>query len=92
MIKVKDSGYGESLNADLTLSMIRALSIVYLACILSSCNLARMHDRASTNRLLRQDYRERTFTDDDGPHHVWSRDTGTEKILLIQGYTGTGAK
>jgi pimeloyl-ACP methyl ester carboxylesterase len=92
LIKVKDRGYGESLNAALTLSMIRALSIVYLACILSSCNLARMHDRASTNRLLRQDYRERTFTDDAGPHHVWSRDTGKEKILLIHGYTGTGAK
>ena len=60
--------------------------------LFASCNVARMHERSCTNRLERNDYTSHTYTDDRGAHHVWARDTGKEKILLLHGYTGSGAQ
>lgn len=62
----------------------------YLA--LSSCNVARMHSRQSVARLDRLEYESHTFTDAHGDHHIWARDTGKPKILLVHGYTGSGAQ
>lgn len=59
---------------------------------LCSCNVARMHERSCINRLERHGYVSRTVTDARGAHHTWARDTGKEKILLIHGYSGTGAQ
>lgn len=58
----------------------------------ASCNIARMHTRQSNARLVREGYAAHTFTDARGPHHVWARNTGKPKLLLIHGYTGTGAQ
>lgn len=68
----------------------RVLLLFALACGLSSCNLARMHARKCDNRLERCRYDASTIAS-NGPHFVWHRDTGKPKLLLLHGYTGTGA-
>ena len=60
--------------------------------LFASCNVARMHERSCTNRLERNEYASHTFNDARGAHHVWARETGKEKILLLHGYTGSGAQ
>ncbi len=73
--------------------MTKSLSICLgLLLIGSSCNVARMHARKCDGRLERNDYTAHTFTDPTGPHFVWYRDSGKKKILLLHGYTGTGAQ
>lgn len=67
-------------------------AIMVVCASLTSCNVARMHARQSDARLQRQGYASRTFTDDHGAHHVWARESGKLKILLIHGYTGSGAQ
>ena len=67
------------------------LFMVIASCFASSCNVARMHARKCTGRLERNNYQARTFIDPTGPHFVWHRDTGKEKILLLHGYSGSGA-
>ena len=72
--------------------MMRHFPVVACFCLLAaSCNLARHHGRACDRRLQRSDYSERTITAPDGPHFAWRRNTGKEKLLLLHGYTGTGA-
>lgn len=63
-----------------------------VAGLLGSCNVARMHVRQCDQRLERQGYAPHTFESERGDHHVWARDSGKPKILLIHGYTGTGAQ
>jgi pimeloyl-ACP methyl ester carboxylesterase len=63
---------------------------------LASCNLARMHGRKCDNRLVRNGYAARTFavvnsSPDNGQRFSWHRDTAKPKLLLLHGYTGTGA-
>jgi len=65
---------------------------VPLLLIASSCNVARMHARKCDGRLERNGYATHTFTSPSGPHFVWYRDSGKNKILLLHGYTGTGAQ
>lgn len=60
--------------------------------LLASCNVARIHERACINRLERNDYASHTYGDAHGPHHVWARETGKKKLLLLHGYTGSGAQ
>jgi pimeloyl-ACP methyl ester carboxylesterase len=72
--------------------MLPRATLVGCALVLFSCNVARMHERSCANRLTRNGYSERSFSDTRGPHHVWARDTGKEKILLLHGYTGTGSQ
>ena len=67
------------------------LTFVALLLLFASCNLARMHGRACDKRLLRNDYQSHLVADASGPHFSWYRDTGKEKLLLLHGYTGTGA-
>lgn len=72
---------------------LRSLRLCVIGiCLLfhSSCNLARMHGRKTDNRLLSQGYAARTFQA-AGPRFAWQRDTGKPKLLLLHGYTGTGA-
>lgn len=57
----------------------------------SSCNLARIHGRSCEKRLSKSDYSAHSFVDMAGSHYTWFRDTGKEKLLLLHGYTGTGA-
>lgn len=64
---------------------------VMLLLLLGSCNVARMHTRKCDGRLERNGYRATTFCDTAGSHFTWYRDTGKEKILLLHGYSGTGA-
>ena len=66
------------------------LALALLALALSSCNLARMHGRAVERRLVRHGYTAHTYQA-DGPHFVWYRNTGKPPLLLLHGYTGTGA-
>lgn len=68
----------------------RLCAMGFFLLLLSSCNLARMHGRMTANRLLREDYAARTF-EAGGPRFAWYRDTGRPKLLLLHGYTGTGA-
>jgi pimeloyl-ACP methyl ester carboxylesterase len=65
-------------------------TFVFVLALASSCNIARMHQRASVDRLERLDYAPRTFHASDGPHFSWYRDTGREKLLLLHGYSGMG--
>ena len=58
--------------------------------LLPSCNLARMHVRKCEHRIERRAYSRHTF-EANGPHFTWFRDTGRPKLLLLHGYTGTGA-
>jgi pimeloyl-ACP methyl ester carboxylesterase len=60
--------------------------------LLPACNFARMHARHCVNRLEREGYSSHSFTDSRGAHHAWARDTGKPKILLIHGYSGSGAQ
>lgn len=60
------------------------------ALMLSGCNLARMHGRKCDNRLKRNDYAASAM-ERNGPRFSWHRDTGKPKLLLLHGYTGTGA-
>ena len=69
---------------------VTCISIALLAILLPSCNLARQHGRACDKRLQRNDYTAKTFNS-SGPHFTWQRNTGKEKLLLLHGYTGTGA-
>jgi pimeloyl-ACP methyl ester carboxylesterase len=72
--------------------MMRLIPILAGLCVVAtSCNLARQHGRACDRRLERNDYTGRTITAGDGPHFTWQRSTGKEKLLLLHGYTGTGA-
>jgi pimeloyl-ACP methyl ester carboxylesterase len=64
------------------------LPILLLA---TSCNLARMHGRACDKRLERNDYQATKVMEGDSVHFAWQRNTGKEKLLLIHGYSGTGA-
>lgn len=76
------------------MSMQRAMNWIFLLFSvigLSSCNLARMHGRKCENRLERKGYEARTITTPEGPRFAWHRDTGMPKLLLLHGYTGTGA-
>lgn len=66
------------------------LLLIGCAVISASCNLARLHGRMSEQRLERRGYAARTFQA-GGSHAVWFRDTGKPKLLLLHGYTGTGA-
>ena len=56
----------------------------------ASCNIAKIQNRKSEKRLLHEGFAPHTFTTADGPHFVWYRETGKEKILLLHGYTGNG--
>ncbi len=58
---------------------------------MSACNVARYHTRVCHSRLERIGYSEHLFKNAAGDHHVWLRDTGKKKLLLLHGYTGTGA-
>ncbi len=69
---------------------VRCIYAFLIASILSSCNVARYHNRTCVKRLHREGFAPDTFTAPDGPHFVWYRDTGKEKILLLHGYTGNG--
>ena len=71
--------------------LVRAALLCFCLTLLS-CNVARVYERQSTNRLARNGYAEHSFTDARGLHHVWARETGKKKILLIHGYTGSGAQ
>ncbi|HRH37888.1 MAG TPA: alpha/beta fold hydrolase, partial [Flavobacteriales bacterium] len=72
--------------------MIKVTSLLTaLAFLIASCNLARMHGRACEHRLEHRGYSARSFANVTGTHFTWSRDTGKPKLLLIHGYTGTGA-
>lgn len=74
--------------------MHRAVSyaiLLFLVYAFSSCNLARMHGRSCEKRLERKGYVARTVTTPTGPRFAWYRDTGKPKLLLLHGYTGTGA-
>ncbi|HRH69761.1 MAG TPA: alpha/beta hydrolase [Flavobacteriales bacterium] len=66
-------------------------TILGLSIVASGCNVARIHARKCVGRLERNDYTHHTFTDGSGAHFVWYRDNGRKKILLLHGYTGTGA-
>ncbi|MBL7938015.1 MAG: alpha/beta hydrolase [Flavobacteriales bacterium] len=66
-------------------------TILGLSIVASGCNVARIHARKCVGRLERNDYTHHTFTDGSGAHFVWYRDSGRKKILLLHGYTGTGA-
>ena len=58
--------------------------------LLPSCNLARQHNRACDKRLQHNDYLADTILS-NGQHFVWHRSTGKPMLLLLHGYTGTGA-
>ena len=58
--------------------------------VLCSCNLARIHTRKCDKRLERE-FTAHTFSAPDGPHFTWYRNSGKEKLLLLHGYSGTGA-
>ncbi len=64
--------------------------LLLLACGLPSCNLARMHGRACDRRLERNGY-QATEVRANGPHFTWHRESGKPPLLLLHGYTGTGA-
>lgn len=66
------------------------LASLLCALAISSCNLARMHGRKSDRRLERQGYESSTL-DLGGPRFSWHREAGKPKLLLLHGYTGTGA-
>ncbi len=70
------------------LGLLRFLCAVLL---LSGCNVARMHLKHCENQLERDGYRAIRITGSEGTHFTWYRDTGKEKLLLIHGYSGTGA-
>lgn len=72
--------------------MYRTFIVICCCLVLGGCNVARMHERSCVDRLVRNGYMERSFMDGHGPHHVWARDTGKRKILLLHGYSGTGAQ
>jgi pimeloyl-ACP methyl ester carboxylesterase len=57
----------------------------------ASCNVARMHSRACDKRLVRNDYAATRVVAEDSIHFAWQRNTGKEKLLLLHGYSGTGA-
>lgn len=76
-----------------TFVSMKVLFLALLSVLLfASCNVARLHERSCTNRLERNNYTAHTYTDTRGAHHVWARETGKEKILLLHGYTGSGAQ
>lgn len=56
----------------------------------TACNIAKIQNRTSEKRLLREGFAPHTFAAADGAHYAWYRDTGKEKILLLHGYTGNG--
>ncbi|MFN3876618.1 MAG: hypothetical protein ACK4L7_11990, partial [Flavobacteriales bacterium] len=72
-------------------------AMLIAACALPACNLARMHRSACEQRLLRAGYAPRAFAisgaqaADDQVRFAWHRDTGKPKLLLLHGYSGTGA-
>ncbi len=70
--------------------MRELLILLFVSSLAVSCNLARHHGRACDKRLQRNTYTASTFNT-NGPHFTWHRDTGKEKLLLLHGYTGTGA-
>ncbi len=72
----------------LHLNLLRGLSVTLL---LSGCNVARMHVKHCENQLERAGYRATSITGSEGAHFTWYRDTGKEKLLLLHGYSGTGA-
>lgn len=72
----------------LQLNLLRGLCS---ALLLSGCNVARMHVNHCEAQLERANYLGTTYTDDDGAHFTWYRDTGKEKLLLLHGYSGTGS-
>ncbi|MBK9177869.1 MAG: alpha/beta hydrolase [Flavobacteriales bacterium] len=49
-----------------------------------------MHGRKCDNRLERRGYTASTI-ESNGARFAWHRDTGRPKLLLLHGYTGTGA-
>ena len=67
------------------------LTCIAFLLLFASCNLARIHGRACDKRLLRNNFQERVVKDRNGEHFSWFRDSGKEKLLLLHGYTGTGA-
>lgn len=85
--------HGEGLRQRLPRLRMRratALLLPLLLLALPACNLARMHGRMSDKRLERHAYTARPFHA-SGPHFAWHRETGKPKLLLLHGYTGTGA-
>lgn len=70
---------------------VNGFFILFMVIGFSSCNLARMHGRKCENRLERKGYEARSITTPAGPRFAWHRDTGKPKLLLLHGYTGTGA-
>lgn len=66
-------------------------TLMALGGLASSCNLARHHVRACDRKLDRQGYAPHSFEDADGAHFTWYRDTGRPKLLVLHGYSGTGA-
>lgn len=74
--------------------LVRSIVAVQVAVALGatgSCNLARQHARTCDRMLERNGYSSRSFVDPAGAHFTWARDSGREKVLLLHGYTGTGA-
>lgn len=71
--------------------MPRASLIAIVIPLLAGCNVARMHVRHCDRRLERMGYEQHVFNDGNGPHAVWHRSGDREKLLLLHGYTGTGA-
>lgn len=67
---------------------MNAMVVLFL---LSGCNIARMHVRHCESRLHRNGYQAHTITGAQRTHFTWYRDTGKEKVLLLHGYSGTGA-
>lgn len=72
------------------MKMKTVLLAALCAMMLSGCNLARMHGRKSDNRLKRNGYAESAI-EQSGSRFTWHRDTGKPQLLLLHGYTGTGA-
>ena len=70
---------------------MRNLPLLTLLLFASSCNVARMHSKACDKRLVRNGYIATRVVAKDSVHFAWQRDTGKEKLLLLHGYSGTGA-
>ncbi len=70
---------------------MRYVPLLFVILLTGSCNVARMHGRTCDKRLVRNDYVATRVVVKDSAHFAWQRDTGKEKLLLLHGYSGTGA-
>lgn len=82
----------QSCSVDFLWTMIqRVLPFLGLIFLGTSCNVARMHVRHCEKQLVKDGYAARTMHSEAGKHYAWYRDSGREKLLLLHGYSGTGA-